>query len=84
MPYIDIDIDIDEILSNCSQSDIKYIIKCLIDDGYLTPDRDVDFKEKTYSYVEQEHIDNCKKIMTSYQRLSNDDTDKIKEIADKL
>jgi hypothetical protein len=32
---LDVDIDIDEFLSNCSKKDIKYIIECLIEDGHL-------------------------------------------------
>ena len=32
---LDVDIDIDEFLSNCSSKDIEYIIKCLIEDGHL-------------------------------------------------
>lgn len=35
MPYIDVDITVDEFLWNCSDSEIKKIISILIEDGHL-------------------------------------------------
>lgn len=85
MAYIDIDID--DFLSSCSSWEIKPLIKALIEDGHISKEQveaindDVGYKP---SFVEQEHIDACKKILTSYHRLSNEDTDLIKKISEKL
>lgn len=35
MPYIDVDIDADEYVSNCRKRDIKELIEALVDGGHL-------------------------------------------------
>lgn len=79
------DVDIDDFLSSCSSWEIKSLVKALIEDGHISS-KQVEEESENYraSFVEQEHIDACKKIMNSYHRLSNEDTDLIKKISEKL
>ncbi len=35
MPFIDVDIDVDEFVSNCRKRDIKELIESLVDSGHL-------------------------------------------------
>lgn len=84
MPQIDIDID--DFLSSCSSWEIKFLIDSLVEDGHILPSQLEKRSEMGYkaSMVEQDHIDACKKIMSSYHRLSNEDTDLIRKISEKL
>jgi hypothetical protein len=81
MAYIDVDID--EFLNSCSSWDIKELIKALVEDGHI-PEEQVKETKIRASFVEQEHIDACKKLMDAYHRLSNEDTDLIKKLSEKV
>lgn len=88
MPYFyqdveaEIDISVDDFLSECRPNEIKELIQALVEDGHITPES-IPSKER-YSIGEQEHRDACSKIMSRYHTLSNEDCEMIKKIAKKL
>ena len=88
MPYFyqdveaEIDISVDDFLSECRPNEIKELIQALVEDGHLTADS-IPSKQK-FSINEQEHRDACSKIMGGYHSLSNEDCEVIKKIANKL
>ena len=73
---IDVKIDIDDFLSECSKEEIKYITKKLKENYY------------NFDHISHEHGDFLEntliKLSQNYHCLSKEDIDKIKEISDKL
>lgn len=84
MSYVSIDVDIDEFLSNCDSSDIKYIINSLVEDGHLNESAVINKKSKLQLTPGEElHFNNCGKIANSYIQMSTEDIDMIESIAKK-
>jgi hypothetical protein len=77
----DVDIDVDEFLSACSDSERKELIEALAEDGYikkesiLTPDK---------KSINPTFDDACIKLIGNSWRLSKEDEDKIIEISKKI
>lgn len=75
MPYFysdtEVDISVDEFLSECDSGDIKELIDALIEDGHLNQTQV--FKHKA-SLLEQEHINMCDALSKNYYQMSNEDT----------
>lgn len=88
MPYFyqdveaEIDISVDDFLSECNSNEIKELINTLVEDGHISPEN-IPTKQK-FSIGEQEHRESCVKIMNGYHTLSNEDCELIKKIANKL
>jgi hypothetical protein len=77
----DVDIDVDDFLSACSDSERKELIEALVEDGYikreslLNPDKQGAVNE----------FDNaCAHMIGNSWRLSKEDEDKIIEISKKI
>ena len=77
----DVDIDVDDFLSACSDSERKELIEALVEDGYvkreslLSPDKHGAVNE----------FDNaCTHMIGNSWRLSKEDEDKIIEISKKI
>lgn len=79
---LDVDIDIDEFLSNCSQKDIKYIIDSLIEDGHL--DKKIIDIEKKKSVLDNDWQDSLDKLKNNRHRLTVEEENVIQKICDKL
>lgn len=80
--YLETDIYVDEFLNECSEDDIKEIIRYLIDNNIISEDRKMDFAN--LSYDEEQLHKNLDKIKNNYYVLSNEDEETIKRIANKL
>lgn len=78
-----IDVDIDDFLSGCNSKDIKNLLKCLVEDGYLDKSAIISNDGKT-SYVEQEHIDACLKLSKNYRSLSPEDSNLILKMSSRF
>jgi len=81
----EIDIDPDEFVSECSSSEIKRLIKVLIEDGHIMPhmiktDEDVNLP----NILDEEWDVICEKIRQSRLMMPQSDEDKIREIFKKL
>jgi hypothetical protein len=86
MPYFEtnpaeIEVAVDEFLSACDSDDIADLIQTLIDDGYLP-------KYLTSSIVNSlasnEFDEAVSKLFGNHWRLTNEDTDTIMKVANKL
>lgn len=80
---LDVDIDIDEFLSNCSKKDIQYIIECLIEDGHL--DKKVLDKDKIkLNIVDDEWESSLNKLKTRRHQLSIGEENYIINLSNRL
>lgn len=78
MPYFysdtEVDISVDEFLSECDSGDIKELIDALIEDGHLNQTQVFKHKASQASLLEQEHINMCDALSKNYYQMSNEDT----------
>jgi hypothetical protein len=77
MPYFEtnpdeIEVDVDDFLSACSDSEIKELVQALKDDGYLDEGDDNDFDIAV------------RKLLGNSWRLSKEDEETILKIANKI
>jgi hypothetical protein len=76
----EIDINIDEFVSECSPKEIKNLIDTLKGDGYLTSSNIV---PDNASYMEEKHIYYCGKLSDSYLQMSSEDMEIVEKLAKK-
>ena len=86
MPYFEttpeeIEVAVDEFLSACDSDDIKDLIQALIDDGYLPK---YITSSSVSSLASSEFDEAVSKLFGNYCRLTNEDTDTIMKVANKL
>ena len=87
MPYVRIDIDLDEIYGEMDRHDKREMASWLFDDGVLGshPNPEIrTFVRDKESQGEKELRDSLTKLWNAYHRLSNEDELLIKQIANKL
>lgn len=88
MPYVRIDIDLDEIYDEMDRHDKREMASWLFDDGVLgshpNPEIRKLVKGEEDSIGEKEFKDALEKLWNAYHRLSNEDELLIKQIANKL
>jgi hypothetical protein len=80
MPYIDVDVDIDEFYEKCTKSEIQGLIELLEEDGFII------VKEKnneSVGFSEEKHDTHCDFLKENYHQLSLDDIAIIENIAKK-
>lgn len=75
---VDIDVTVDDFLSECDSSDIKELIKALKEDGHL--DADALVESGTASLLEGEFITKMSNLSSKYYSMSNEDIEKINEL----
>lgn len=88
MPYVRIDIDLDEIYDEMDRHDKREMASWLFDDGVLGSHPNPEIRKlvrgENDSLGEKEFKDALYKLWDAYHRLSNEDEDLIKQIANKL
>jgi hypothetical protein len=88
MPYLRLHVDIDEIYDDMDRSDKRQMAEWLYDDGTLTKHPNPEIRRLVRgdeeSLGEQELRDNLLKLWNGHYRLSNEDEEIIKKIANKL
>lgn len=91
MPYFqtdaEIEVDVDDFISSCSQSEIAGLIDCLIDEGYLPQSFRASTNPKINpngTLASNEFDESVSKLFGNFWRLSNEDAEIINKIADKL
>jgi hypothetical protein len=80
MPYLDIDIDVDDFLRACTAREIKELIKALVDDGHL-PKSISEFNSKNVSISESEYQDALGKLHGKYYSLNKEEEEAIMKIS---
>lgn len=88
MPYVRIDVDLDEIYDEMDRHDKREMAGWLFDEGVLGSHPNPEIRKlvrgEDESQGEKELKDNLLKIWDSYHRLSNEEEELIKKIANKL
>jgi len=77
---LDVDIDIDEFLSNCSKWDVDYIIQCLREDGHLDQNV-IDNKKSTKDNEWENSLD---KLKINRHQLTVEEENILLKICDRL
>ena len=83
MPYFntEIDIDVDEFLTECSRSEIKSLIKYLQEDGWLVKENVT--TEDSMNLLDEEWLNVTNKLNTLRLRLSVEEEQTIKDIVNR-
>ena len=81
MPYITVDIDLDDVYAELRDREKQILIDWLKEDGYLTK-RDTEY-EKPTSALQQLFEEDLEKIRKSYLTISKEDFEAINRIAKK-
>jgi len=83
MPYFDteVEVDVDDFLSSCSQSEIKELIEALQEDGWLVKEKVT--KEDSMSVMDEEWLTVIQKLHTLRLRLSVEEEQTIKDIVNR-
>ena len=88
MPYIRIDIDLEEIYNEMDRHDKREMAGWLFDDGVLDSHPNPEIRKlvrgEEDSLGEKEFKDSLDKLWNAYHRLSNEEEELIKQIADRL
>lgn len=71
----DIDIDVDEFISSCSSSEIKELIDCLVEEGYINPSRLI--QERGMSVGETFYVEAIEKLADKYHMLTREEEELI-------
>ena len=80
---VDIDIDIDDFLNACDKADIKEIVQALKEDGHIKGYFITSDNPKP-SLIEQEFDNTINKIHKNRLRLTNEEEELLKKIADRF
>jgi hypothetical protein len=85
MPYIDINIDVDEFLESCSRRDIKELIQTLVDTDHLPKEvltKKGEVKEKMLrrGRGEEDFSEKLESLKTKYYSLSEEEENLLKSI----
>ena len=90
MPYItaynvdvDLDIDVDDFLSECSSKEIKLLINTLIEDGHLNKNPLVLDPKSKLSAAEEEYINKLHTISSKYYLMSEEELEIINNLYNK-
>lgn len=71
----DIDIDVDEFLNSCDSSEIKELIDCLVEGGYINSDRTI--SERGMSVGETFYVEAIEKLADKYHMLTKEEEELI-------
>lgn len=86
MPYINIDIDLDDIISDLSERELQNLVDNLYEDGYYQKKLEKKLEDGYYniSITEQEFRDNLAKLKLNYLSLTNEELEMIEKLAKKF
>jgi hypothetical protein len=78
LPVFDLDISVDEFLSNCDSHNIAEIIEALKDDGYLNTNYLPELEDK--SNMEKDFVNKCKDLSEKFYQLDNEAIEYIESL----
>jgi hypothetical protein len=88
MPYINVDVDLDDIYDTMSSSDKRDMAEWLHEDGILNKHPNTEIRRlvrgEEESQGEYEFRNDLTKLWNAHYQLSNEDQEIIKQIANKL
>ena len=88
MPYININVDLDEFYDELSRYDIEEMAEWLLDDGILENHKNLNIRKlvrgNEESFDEEQFRNNLTKLWSNFYQLSSEDEESIKTIANKL
>ena len=88
MPYISINVDLDEIYDEMSRYDKEEMAEWLLDDGILENHKNLNIRKlvrgNEESFDEEQFRNNLTKLWSNFYQLSREDEESIKTIANKL
>jgi len=88
MPYININVDLDEIYDEMSRYDKEEMAEWLLDDGILENHKNLNIRKlvrgNEESFDEEQFRNNLTKLWSNFYQLSSEDEESIKTIANKL
>jgi len=80
---VDLDIDVDDFLSECSNREIKELINALIEDGYLKKHPLLPGHEDKLGKMEEEFLNKLYTISTKYYSISEEELEVIDTLYNK-
>jgi len=80
---VDLDIDVDDFLSECSKREIKEIIDALIEDGHLEKHPLIPGQDEKIGIMEREFLNKLYTISTKYYSMSEMEIEMINYIYEK-
>ena len=88
MPYINIDLDLDDIYYEMSRYDKNEMAELLFEDGILENHKNPNIRKlvrgSEESFDEEQFRNNLTKLWNSFYQLSNEDIEIIEKLANKL
>ena len=88
MPYININVDLDEIYDEMTRYDKEEMAEWLLDDGILENHKNLNIRKlvrgNEESFDEEQFRNNLTKLWSNFYQLSSEDEESIKTIANKL
>ena len=88
MPYISINVDLDEIYDEMTRYDKEEMAEWLLDDGILENHKNLNIRKlvrgNEESFDEEQFRNNLTKLWSNFYQLSSEDEESIKTIANKL
>ena len=83
MPYINVDIDLDEIYDAFSSSEKNSLVDWLKEDGYIEEPETNDFPPSE-TYKDDEWVETIQKLSKNRHQLTFEEEEQIKEISKRL
>lgn len=80
--YTDVDVDVDDFVGSCSESEIKELIECLVEDGHLIGHPVEVAKESTVE--DEKWNDEVSKLFNNRWKLTVEDEQRILSVTQKL
>ena len=80
---VEVDIDVDDFLSECSSREIKELINALIEDGHLKRHPLIPDYEDKLGKTEEEFLNKLHIISTKYYSMSQEELDTIDNLYNK-
>ena len=81
MPYLDMDIDVDDFLDECSASEIKEVIKWLVESGYI---EDPEISKKARGSSSQIFDEAVRKLLGNSHRFTCEEEELIINLAKRI
>lgn len=84
MPYIDVDIDVDEFVSSCRKRDIKELIESLVDGGHLPKSVRKTSEEDRRTFGEIKFSEKLEVLKSKYYSLSPEEEEFFEKVFKRL
>ena len=77
---VDLDIDVDDFLSECSSRDIDDLVSILVQDGHLSPKQVAKMSSKGLSVLEEEFNNKCVGLASKFHSMDNSEVEIIENL----